>query len=66
MKKRRSKRRIKWGRVLFSIIFLMIIIGGVTMYYNYNFKNSNSLNKNEDLETGDKNQVNDKNRIYNH
>ena len=32
------------------------------MYYNYNFKNSNSLNKNEDLETGDKNQVNDNNK----
>ena len=49
MKKRRSKRKIKWGRVLLIIVFPIILIGGLIMYYNYGFEDFNSSNDNEKL-----------------
>ena len=57
---RRKKRRIKWGRVLFLIIFLMIIVGGIYVF--------NGLKKDDKLKVDNKksdviNKVDDSNSV---
>lgn len=36
------RRRVKWGRVLITVIFLMIIVGGIVMAFEYFFDNDTS------------------------
>lgn len=51
---RKKKRRIKWRRVLFVIIFLMIIVGGTIMYQKINLKKEPSSPNQENQSTKEK------------
>lgn len=51
---KKKKRRIKWRRVLFVVIFLMIIVGGTIMYQKINLKKEPSSPNQESQSTKEK------------
>lgn len=44
---RKRKRKIKWQRVLIPILFIMIVIGGISVFKNINKKEDKIKNTNE-------------------